>query len=131
MVILDFVYYISLKAFLRGNKDSFGGFLMSSLWISLFQYILLYLVLGLIEYTFQHQFTFVGKGFKEFAITIIVIVILNNIYLNTNNRNEKILSRFVISEKHSMIFGVLLVCLFFIILWLGIFVNKLNIGIEQ
>jgi len=104
---------------------------MSSLWISLFQYILLYLVLGFIEFSFQYHFTFVGKGFKEFAITVIVIVVLNNIYLKVNNRKERILTRFAISEKQSMIYGVLLIGLFFTILWLGIFVNKLGIGFEQ
>lgn len=131
MILLDFVYYISFKAFLHGNKDSFGGFFMSSLWISLFQYILLYLVLGFIECSFQYHFTSIGKGFKEFAITVIVIVVLNNIYLNFNNRKKRILTRFAISEKQSMIYGVLLIGMFFIILWFGIFVNKQGIGFVQ
>jgi len=93
MNFIDFVYYIAYKAYLRGNKSEAGSFFINSLWISLFQYMLLFIVMTTIELSISTKIFLLFENIVNFAAIILLIVIINNVYLTVGNRKEKILNR--------------------------------------
>jgi len=114
MLIIDFIYYISVKAYQRGNKDGNGSFFISSLWISLLQLFWLLTFLFCIEhYSGQKLFASINN-YKIFGFSLLLLIATNNTYLFFSNRREKILNRFHLSLEKEKIYWILLIVVFFI-----------------
>ena len=93
MKLIDFVYHIAYNAYLRGNKSEAGSFFINSLWISLFQFMLLFIVMTIVELSISTKIFTLFENIINFAAFILLILIINNVYLNVGNRKEKILNR--------------------------------------
>ena len=120
MIVLDLIYYLSYRAYEKGNSKASGAFLISSFWISLFQFILLFIILTPIE-VYSGLILFPKlENFYFFALYIIILVGLNNLYLNFKDRKKFILSRFNFSKNEEIIYFVLLVITFFASIWIAI-----------
>lgn len=113
MKLLDFMYFITYKAYERGNKSSFGSFFTNSLWISLFCFSLLMILFIPIEIALKREL-FWTQDLISFLIILLSIILFNNIYLNTGKRKEKIATRFNFSKKEEKLFWYLIIVLFFI-----------------
>ncbi len=126
MILLDLIYYLSYRAYEKGNSTANGAFLMSSLWISLFQFVLLFIILTPIEIYTGLNFFPKLENFYFFALYIIILIGLNNIYLKFSNRKSLILTRFSFSKKKEIIYFVFLVIIFFVSLWIAVYLANLK-----
>ena len=114
MKFIDFIYYLSYKAYVRGNKEPLGAFFISTLWVSSLQFLWILTIMISIElYLKEMIFSFIDKPYN-FAIFLVFMVIVNNIYLNFGNRKKRILTRFNISEKKRKLFWIMLIVFFFV-----------------
>lgn len=122
MQLFDFCYYLSFKAYERGNSTKNGAFLLSSLWISLLHFMWLFIILSPIEiYTGINLFPGL-ENFYLFALYIIILIGLNNIYLNYKNRKKIILTRFKFSKKEEIFYFIFLIFIFFISIYISVYV---------
>ncbi len=114
MRFIDFIYFISYKAYVRGNKDRLGAFFVPSLWVSLLQFIWVFISLLMLEYFNREKYFMFLDKFHGFAIFLLLFIVLNNTYLGLGNRKSKILNRFHLSEAKEKFYWVLLIIIFFI-----------------
>jgi hypothetical protein len=119
MKFLDFIYFIYYKAYLKGNKESMGAFFISSLWISLLQFLWVIIFLVCSELCFEEKLIMFFDKLLGFAICLFLIVVLNNIYLSFGDRKRKILNQFHFSEQKERLYWILLTLVFFISLILA------------
>jgi len=126
MILLDLIYYLSYRAYEKGNSTANGAFLISSFWISLFQFILLFIILTPIETHTGLNFFPKLENFYFFALYIIILVGLNNLYLNFKDRKNFILSRFEFSKKEEFVYFVILVITFFVSIWIAVYLANLK-----
>ncbi|KAF0201436.1 MAG: hypothetical protein FD170_2753 [Bacteroidetes bacterium] len=114
MKIIDFLYFVSYHAYVRGNKESMGAFMINSLWISALQFFLLFSFLVFVEVKMNNSFLDFLYNINFFILTLGFIILINNIYLLLFKRRMIILNRFQMSEKILKIYWFLIIGIFFI-----------------
>ncbi|MFW5872519.1 MAG: hypothetical protein ACOCVN_00885 [bacterium] len=128
MRIIDFVYYIAYHAYLRGNKSSSGSFLIVSLWFSMFQFMLLFILLTILELLINVKLLFVAENIFTFFTFLLLIVLINNLYLHLGKGKGNVLSRYNLKvdkqKKYWMAFSIL----FFVVFILSGILANLRIG---
>ena len=113
MKLLDLIYYLSYKAYLRNDNRKSGLFFLLSCWVTLFQTLMVYILIFTHEIFTKTEYS-ENIGKKEHAILLLSILGLNNIYLNFGNRMQKILSRFsYYDEKREKFHWYLLIAIYF------------------
>lgn len=113
MKLLDLIYYLSYTVYVRGNKDTFGAFFMSSLWISALQFFWIIILMTSLELLLEMQFIlYVDVYLVPFAIVIfLILMIINNIYIS--KRKKILLERFSMSKKKEMLYFLAISVFFF------------------
>jgi len=118
MKLIDLIYFISYKAYIRKNKNNkFGVFTLLALWMAILQVIIFYnvsLLIGLssdiniMEHTTQ----------KSHIALLGLFFIMNNFYIYFGNRKDIILQRFehLGALKERKYWYILVV--FFIVIWI-------------
>ncbi|MDZ7777600.1 MAG: hypothetical protein U5L09_19280 [Bacteroidales bacterium] len=102
MKLLDLFYYLSYKVYVRGNKDTFGAFFMSSLWISALQFFWIMILMISLELFFNMQYISYDDYLAPLMIVIFsILMIINNIYIS--RRKKILLERFSMSKKNEML----------------------------
>jgi len=125
MKLIDFVYFILYKTYEGGNKTTFGAFLLNSLMFSLFQAILLLILMSLITLSLGKSFLLDFKQDSHFYIPVILLLVVNQIYLNVGNRKHKIKTRFNLDYNKWVQYAVLFFIIFSISAILGAYLaNK-------
>ena len=114
MLIIDLIYFISVKAYIRGNKVPDGAFFISSLWISLLQLLWLTIFLFCIERCFSQKIISLYDNLKMYGFFLLILIAINNAYLALYNRKEKILIHFHLTVKQEKIYWALLIIVFFL-----------------
>lgn len=114
MKLIDFIYFLSYNAYIRGNKEKMGAFFISSLWVAALQFIWILIILTSVELYLRKQLFNVFDNAYNFTAILISLIILNNIYLYIGSRRNKILSRFKISKKKEKLYWLILIVFFFI-----------------
>ncbi len=117
MKLIDFIYFLSYNAYVRGNKEKLGAFLISSLWFAALQFMWILIILTSIELYLRKQLFNVFDNAYNFTTLLISVIILNNLYLYIGNRKNVILSRFKISKKKEKLYWFILIVFFFISFW--------------
>lgn len=113
MKFIDFVYFVSIQAFVRGNKTKIGSFIVVAFWFSLLQ-LFWFNIFGLIvEMFFSLDFGIASREISDLTVLAIIFVV-NNVYLKLGNRKKKILSRFQFEEKKQKKYWILVIILFFL-----------------
>jgi hypothetical protein len=114
MRIFDLIYYLSNKAYIKGNKEKSGAFFISSLWFSLLQLMWIIIIIYLVEiYLLETQFEWIDNIYN-FAFVLVLIVVSNNVYLNIGKRKEKIMNNFKIPEKRETYYWIIIIVFFFV-----------------
>lgn len=114
MKYLNLLYFVSYHGYVRGNKERMGAFLINSLWISVFQFFLVFSALAFIEVYTKHRFLDFMYNAVNFFIVLGAFALVNNIYLMIYNRQDKILKQFEFSEKKIKIYWYVVISLFFL-----------------
>jgi hypothetical protein len=112
MKFIDLIYYISVQAFVRGNKTRFGSFIVVSFWFSLLQATWLNIIGLLLTLVFERDFG-IGPN-MHFTPIAIVFFFANNIYLQIGNRKDRILNQFPLNEGTQKRYWYFVIALFFI-----------------
>lgn len=122
MKLIDLIYYISYKAYIRYN-DSFGAFTLLALWMSILQTIILYNV-ALIGDTVSQISIIDHINDTVHIIIISCLFLINYAYVYFRKRKERILEYHenlgVAKERK---YWFILVLFFF--LMLGLFITLL------
>ena len=126
MKYLDLLYFVSYHGYVRGNKERMGAFMINSLWISVFQFFLVFSSLIFIEVYTKHRFLDFMYNFVNFIMVLGAFVLTNNTYLMICDRQAKILQRFEFSEKKIKIYWYILISLFFISYFVFAFASHLR-----
>jgi uncharacterized membrane protein YbjE (DUF340 family) len=113
MKIIDFLYFVSYHAYVRGNKDTMGAFMINSLWISALQFFIIISFLVFIEVKMNNRFLDFLYNINNFILALGLIILQNNLYLLLFKRKKKILNRFEMSEKMLKIYWFFIIGIFF------------------
>lgn len=111
---LDFLYYIAYHAYIKGNRENLGVFLINSLWISVFRFFILISLLVFIEVNCKIRFLDLLYNPIFFILFLGFVILANNIYLLLFNRKERIINGFQMSDHKKYIYWFVLIGLFFI-----------------
>jgi hypothetical protein len=111
MKFIDFIYYISVQAFARGNKTRFGSFIVVSFWFSMLQLFWLNIIGIIFELNFSLDFGIATREKSDLAL-LASLFIANNVYLYVGKRKEKILNRFQVDDKKQKKYWILIAVLF-------------------
>lgn len=126
MKIIDFIYFISYKVYLKGNKEEHGSFLINSLWISSHQTMLFYILLSLVEISVEIKL-FPNKPESSYLLIFgPIFIVINNIYLYTGNRKKRIINGFNISTKKAIIYWIIYSISFFVFFFLSGYMSYLK-----
>ena len=123
MKFIDFIYFISVQAFLRNNKEGFGSFLVVSFLFSILQFFWINIIGLIVEMSFSLDFGIASREISDLTL-LASIFVANNVYLQVGNRKEKILNRFQFDEKKQKKYWIMIAILFissFVIM--GLFFN--------
>ncbi len=126
MKFIDFIYFLSYRAYIRGNKERFGAFLISSLWIAALQFIWILIILTSIELYLKEKLFNIFTNPYSFVVLLIGVIILNNIYLHIGSRKNKIVNSFETSAKKEKLYWVILIIFFFVSFWLLGYVRHMS-----
>lgn len=121
MKALDFIYYILYQAYVRGNKTKSGAFLVNALWVSLFQFLLLFFVFAIVEINLRSDLIGYLSKIYVFILIIFVILVFNLMYIYRPGRINRIQTRFSLSTRNEIAFFYSIIILFFILLWIGVY----------
>lgn len=113
MKIIDFLYFVFYHAYVRGNKENMGAFMINSLWISALQFFIIISLLVFIEVKMDKRFLDFLYNANNFILALGLVILQNNLYLLLFQRKKKILNRFEMSEKSLKIYWLLLIGIFF------------------
>lgn len=126
MKFIDFIYFISNKAYERGNKEKHGAFFINSLWFSSYQTILFYILFSILEILIGIQL-FPNQTESVYLLLFgHIFIIINNIYLSIGDRKQKILNRFDISTKRAIVYWIVYSVSFFVFFFLGGYISFLK-----
>ncbi|MFW6248698.1 MAG: hypothetical protein ACOC4J_02895 [Bacteroidota bacterium] len=123
MKFIDFIYFISVQAFVRGNKIFFGSFLVVAFWFSMLQLFWINIIGLIVEMSFSLDFGIASREISDLTL-LATIFVANNVYLQVGNRKEKILNRFQFDEKEQKKYWIVIAILFissFVVM--GLFFN--------
>ncbi|TVR83088.1 MAG: hypothetical protein EA412_01085 [Chitinophagaceae bacterium] len=88
MKYFDYILFLSFHEYKRGNKETFGAFTISALWLAFLQPLWLFILLSPFEFIMNQQLMIGVQTPIGFALYIILFAGFNIIYLNTNNRKQ-------------------------------------------
>lgn len=108
MKSIDFIYHIFYKMYVKGNETKLGAFTISSLWFSILQFLWIMTFISLFKIIFDLKLFFVFETITQFFFLIFLVFLLNQIYLNTGNRKEKIITGFEYDPNKYAYYSVLL-----------------------
>lgn len=123
MKFIDFIYFISVQAFVRGNKIRFGSFLVVAFWFSMLQLFWINIIGLIVEMSFSLDFGIASREISDLTL-LASIFVANTVYLQVGNRKEKILNRFQFDEKEQKKYWRVIAILFissFVVM--GLFFN--------
>lgn len=125
MKALDFIYYILYQAYVRGNKTKSGAFLVNALWFSLFQYLMLFTVIAIVEINMGSDLIGYLSEIYIFTLIIVVIIVLNLMYIYSPGRINRIKTRFSFNLRNEIAFFYSIIILFFLFLWISVYLAGL------
>lgn len=126
MKLIDFIYFIAYKAYIRGNKEENGAFFITSLWFSVYQAMWFYIIFSLIEIYREAR---VVQDIKESLIIAILgsfFIIINNIYIHFGDRKSKIINCFQISNEKEKIYWYLYSISIFVVFGLTAYMSYIK-----
>ena len=121
MKVLDFIYYVLFQAYFKGNKTESGAFFINALWFSLFQFLLVFIILAIIEIIVGTSLIAHLVDIQSFFLIIFVILLLNLLYIFKPGRRNIILTRFSLSKKSEKAYFYSTIILFFVFIWIGVY----------
>ena len=124
MRLIDFIYHIFYKMYVKDDVTKLGAFTVSSLWFSMLQFLWIMIFISLFKIIFDLKF-FVFETMTQFFFLIFLVFLLNQIYLNTGNRKEKIINGFNYDPNKYIYYSVILFVVIFISMSISTFLmNK-------
>jgi hypothetical protein len=120
MKVLDLIYFLSYKAYIRNDESKLGVFSLLAIWVSILQMIVIYNVVLIINLLADiYSVVYIERDVH--IVFFILLIVMNHLYVYTGNRKTKILNRFEYlgREREKRYWYGLVV--FFIIMW-GLFI---------
>lgn len=115
---------IFYKMYVKDDVTKIGAFTVSSLWFSILQFLWIMIFISLFKIIFDLKF-FVFETMTQFFFLIFFVFLLNQIYLNTGNRKEKIITGFNYDPNKYIYYSVILFVIIFISMSVSTFlINK-------
>jgi hypothetical protein len=99
MKYFDYTLFLHYHLYKRGNKNTFGAFTISALWLAFLQHLWLFILISPFEFMMNQQLMIGVQTPVGFALYTFSFAVFNIIYLNTKNRKQKILQKFNPTRK--------------------------------